>query len=67
LDSVRGAAAASIVISPAAKEIKMKKKLLVLLLLALALSGCIVEPGGGHRDGPHGEYHSERGENGWNR
>jgi hypothetical protein len=46
----------------------MKKTLLALLLLSLALTGCIVEPGGGYRDGPHGDYHAERGYNGgWNR
>jgi hypothetical protein len=46
----------------------MKKKFLTLLLLALALTGCIVEPGGGYRDGQRGEYHSDRGSNGgWGR
>lgn len=46
----------------------MKKKFLASLLLFLALTGCIVEPGGGHRDEPHGDYHSNRGDNGgWNR
>lgn len=37
----------------------MKKTLLTLLVLSLALTGCIVEPG--HRDGPHGDWHSDRG------
>jgi hypothetical protein len=46
----------------------MKKTLLALLLLSLALTGCIVEPGGGFRYGDHGEYHSDRGFNGgWGR
>jgi hypothetical protein len=39
----------------------MKKILLMLLLLSLGLTGCIVAPG--YRDGPHGDYHSDRG--GW--
>jgi hypothetical protein len=33
----------------------MKKPLLTLLLLALALTGCIIEPG--YRDGQHGDHH----------
>jgi len=41
----------------------MTKKILALLLLSLALSGCIVEPGG-YRNGGHGECHSDRGSNG---
>jgi hypothetical protein len=45
----------------------MKKKILALSLILLALTGCIVEPGGGYRDGPHGESHSQRGDNGWSR
>jgi hypothetical protein len=53
--------------NPAVKEIKMKKALLALLLFSLALTGCVVEPGGGHayRDGDHGEFHSGGG--GWGR
>lgn len=39
----------------------MKKVLLTLLLLSLALTGCIVEPGGGYHDGQHGDWHGERG------
>ena len=36
----------------------MKKTLLTLLLASLALTGCIVEPGGrGYRDGGRGEAH----------
>jgi hypothetical protein len=46
-----------------AKETKMTKKILALLLLSLALTGCIVEPGGYH-NGWHGDYHSDRGSNG---
>jgi hypothetical protein len=46
----------------------MKKKFLVLLLLSLALTGCIVEPGGGYRGEPYGAYHSDHHDNGgWNR
>lgn len=34
----------------------MNKSLLALLLLSLALAGCVVEPGGGYRDGGwHGD------------
>jgi len=51
-----------------AKEIIMTKKILALLLLSLALTGCIVEPGGGYRYGGHGDYHSDRGyDSGWRR
>ncbi|MGD0432472.1 MAG: hypothetical protein ABSA58_15430 [Acetobacteraceae bacterium] len=46
----------------------MKKTLLTWLLLSLTLTGCIVEPAGGFRDGDRGEYHSDRGFNGgWGR
>ena len=45
----------------------MIKKILAVLLLSLALTGCIVEPGGYRNDG-HGEYHSDHGSNdGWQR
>jgi hypothetical protein len=45
----------------------MTKKLLALLLLTLTLAGCIVEPGG-WRNGGHGDYHSDRGDDGgWHR
>jgi len=45
----------------------MTKKILALLLLSLALTGCIVEPGGYHY-GWHGDYHSDRGsDGGWHR
>jgi hypothetical protein len=47
----------------AAKETNMMKKILALLLLSLALTGCIIEPGG-YRNGGHGEYHSDRSANG---
>jgi len=43
----------------------MKKSILALLLLSLAMTGCIVEPGGGHGNGDRGGYHSDRG--GWGR
>jgi hypothetical protein len=52
---------------------KMKKTLLTMLLLSLALTGCIVEPGGGYGyrgDGYHdrGEFHSDHeSRGGWNR
>jgi hypothetical protein len=42
----------------------MKKTLLTLLLLSLALTGCIVEPGGGYHEGEHGGYHWDRGNGG---
>lgn len=48
----------------------MKTALLTLLLLSLALTGCIVEPGGGYgnRHDERGAVHSDRGFNaGWNR
>ena len=48
----------------------MTKKILALLLISLALTGCIVEPGGygGYRDGGRGEHHSDRGfDGGWRR
>jgi hypothetical protein len=45
----------------------MTKKILALLLLSLALTGCIVEPGG-YYDRGHGEYHQDRGsDGGWRR
>ncbi len=46
----------------------MKKTLLALLLLSLALTGCVVEPGGyGYRGDGHGDFHADRGYNGgWN-
>jgi hypothetical protein len=49
--------------APLAKETTMTKKILALLLLSLALTGCIVEPGG-YRNGWHGDYHSDRGDDG---
>ena len=50
----------------------MKKTLLTLLLLSLALTGCVIEPGGGHGyyrgDGERGDHHADRGhDGGWNR
>jgi hypothetical protein len=44
-------------------ETQMKKTLLALLLLSLALTGCVVEPGGGWgwHGGERGEYHQDRG------
>jgi hypothetical protein len=42
-------------------EPEMKKTLLTLLLLSLALTGCVVEPGGGYRDGPRDGFHWDRG------
>ncbi len=45
----------------------MIKKILALLVLSLALTGCIIEPGG-YRNGGHGEYHSDHSnDNGWHR
>jgi hypothetical protein len=55
----------------ALKETQMKIKLVALLLLSLALTGCVVEPGGGYYggrgygDGGHGAYYGEHG--GWGR
>jgi hypothetical protein len=49
----------------------MKITLMTLLLFSLALTGCVVEPGGGYYgghgygDGGHGAYYGEHG--GWGR
>jgi hypothetical protein len=45
----------------------MRITLATLLLLSLALTGCIVQPGGGYRDhgygdGGHAEFHAGYGE-----
>jgi hypothetical protein len=43
----------------------MKKSLLVLFVMALAIAGCVVEPGGGYRDhGWNGNGHADHGD--WN-
>jgi hypothetical protein len=64
---VHGAVSVSPGTRAAAKETTMAKNILTLLLLSLALTGCIVEPGG-YRDGGHGEFHSDRGDDGgWRR
>ncbi len=50
----------------------MTKTFVALLLLSLALTGCVVEPGGGYgdrgyRDGGHAEFHAGYGEHAaWN-
>jgi len=48
----------------------MRMTLLTLLLLSLALTGCIVEPGGGYGNrgygyGGHPEWHASYGEHGY--
>jgi hypothetical protein len=45
----------------------MKTILTTLLLLSLALTGCVVEPGGGYRDhgydnGGHADFHAGPGD-----